>query len=514
MSLLARKNRTRRFELSNREKLETCEVTSAPSAKRAGAITVVGQIVKGGVQLVALVAFSHLLSPYDVGLIAMLLVFIMLGEMIREFGLLQAAIQTEKLSHAQASNLFWVNAGIGLTLTLGLMFAASSIATMYNEPALQAIAPWIALTFTINALQMQFQVRLARDLRFFALTVTDALSQIIGLATGLVAAVAGAGYWSLVVQILAVNLSILVQRVIIAGWWPGMPKREPGMGTLYRFGLHSSLAQLLQFAASNLDSYLIGMKWGASTLGIYNRAFQMYSVPANQLLAPLTNVALPLLSQQRHRGGDFYPLLWKAQVAISSILTFVFVVIASLAEPLVRIALGSDWIGAAPLLSILCIGGAVQIFNYMNYWAFLASGSTKQLLYHSLVSKPLMAICIVIGLLGGLQGVAWGYTVGLSSSWFIGLVWLKRCDSMPVKRFLTSGLHVLTSGAVGGVGAWMVVKLVYGHWHIGAVIVVGLAVAAISYIPLIMARPSIRALLIQVGRPVLLRLKAALRKNG
>jgi PST family polysaccharide transporter len=159
------------------------------SAKRAGAITIFGQLVKGVVQFVGLIAFSHLLTPRDIGLIAMLAVFLMLGETIRDFGLLQAAIQTPKLTRGQASNLFWSNALVGAVMSFSLVIAAPAVAIMYSEPALRGLAPWIALSFTINALQAQFQVHLARELRFVALTVTDAASQLIGLTAGLISAV-------------------------------------------------------------------------------------------------------------------------------------------------------------------------------------------------------------------------------------------------------------------------------------------------------------------------------------
>jgi PST family polysaccharide transporter len=477
------------------------------SAKRAGAVTIVGQFMKVAVQFVGLIAFSHLLSPFDVGLMAMLFVFLMLGELIRDFGLSQAAIQTAKLSHGHASNLFWSNTLIGLVMTAALVFAAPAVADMYSEPALRGLAPWIALSFPINALQTQFQVRLARDLRFVALTLTDVVSQTIGLAAGVVAALAGAGYWSLVIQMLSMSGSLLVQRALIAGWWPGRPRREPGMGALYSFGLHSGLAQLLNYGASNTDSYIIGIRWGASALGIYNRAFQMFVAPLNAFLAPLTNVALPLLSRQRHEGGDFYPLLWKAQVAISAGLTFVFALAASLAEPLVRIALGPAWDESATLLSILSIGGAVQVLTYMNFWAFLASGSARQLFHFSIVSKPLQAACIVVGSLGGLQGVAWGFTVGLATSWFVSLAWLKRCDAMPVSKFLRSGIHVLICGLVaGGVGGVLVTHLDTRLPTI-VLLIAGFSLVTSVYVPLLLSSASTRRLLVDISGPALARVK-------
>jgi polysaccharide transporter, PST family len=483
------------------------EVRGPTSAKRAGAITIAGQLVKTLVQFVGLIAFSHLLSPRDVGLIAMLSVFIMLGELLRDFGISQAAIQTKDLTHGQATNLFWSNTLIGVALTSALYLAAPAVAAMYGEPVLQSIAPWVGLSFTVNALQTQFQVQLARARRFAALTVTDATSQILGLAAGLTAALAGASYWSLVVQMLSIYTALLILRVIITRWWPGLPRREPGMAPLYLFGVHTGLSQLVQYVASNVDTYIIGVRWGAAPLGVYNRAFQMFSVPANQLLAPLTNVALPLLSQARHDGRDFYPLLWKAQMAISMALTFVFMLGASIAEPLVRIALGPAWHESATILAILSIGGAAQGLSYMAFWAFLASGNARQLLFHSLVTKPLLAACIVVGSLWGVQGVAWGFSTGLVLSWFISLTWLHRCDGMPAWKFMRSGVHVLMSGLIAGGLGWTFVT----HLSTGMPTVVSAAGGAVLasgvYALLVLSSASTRRFIAETSGPTRARLR-------
>ncbi len=484
-----------------------------PSAKRAGAVTLVGQLTKMTVQFAAIIAFSHLLSPRDIGLIAMLTVFISLGDIIRDCGLSQAAVQTPELAHGQASNLFWTNTLIGLVMTSGLSLAAPGVALLYSEPALRDIAPWVALCLTLNALQTQFQVRLIRDLRFTALSVTDISSQIIGLTGGLAAALAGAGYWALVIQMQCICGSLLVQRALIAGWWPGRPRREPGMAALYRFGMHSGLAQLLSYFASNTDSYIIGIRWGASALGIYSRAYQMYTVPVNSFISPLTNVALPHLSKQRHAGSDFYPLLWKAQVAISALITFLFVLTGSLAVLIVRLALGPAWASSAPLLSILSIAGAVQVLNYPTVWAFLASANAKQLLFNGLVTKSLLVASIAVGSLGGLEGVAWGFAGGTAMSWFISLAWLKRCDAMPISQFLRSGIHTLMCGLLSGGIVWILIDYYYTRVPIFILIVVGFAAATSLYVPLLMSNAAVREFLVDTARPILAKLKVLLRSK-
>lgn len=486
----------------------------ASTAKKAGAVTIAGQLVKVIIQFAGLIALSRLLSPRDVGLIAMLGVFLVLAELIRDFGLAQAAIQTPKLTHGQASNLFWIALSIGALLTLGLVLAAPAIAVMYSEPVLRTIAPWVAVCLIFNALQTQFQVRLARDYRFAALTITDAASQLIGLVAGLAAALAGAGYWSLVIQMLAGSISLLIQRVSVAGWLPGCPRREPGMVALYKFGIHSALAQLLGFAASNTSTYIIGIRWGASALGIYNRAFAMSAVPANQILAPLGNVALTLLSRRRHDGGDFYPMLWKAQVVLSVVLTFGFALAAALAEPVVRLALGPAWSESAILLSILSVGGAFQVLSNVAFWAFSASGNARHLFLSTLVTRPLVVVLVLVGAMGGLEGLVWGFSAGLVISWFISLAWLRRCDGMPVRGFLYSGLHVNLCGLIAGGTGWLFVYHLYPRIPILVLVAAGFLLVTGIYFSLLLLSSRERKLLREIITPTLSRVRSVRRRDG
>lgn len=493
---------------------DTAESPRSASAKRAGAVTLVGQLVKAVIQFAALVIFSHLLSPRDIGIFAMLVVIISLGELLRDFGLSQAAIQTKTLTQRQASNLFWSNVAIGIVLSVALYVGAPMVAGLYHEPALRGVAPWVALSFTINALQAQFQVRLARDLRFVALTATEASSQFIGLIAGLIAALAGAGYWSLVIQMLAIYTAVLVQRAAIAHWWPGLPGRTGGMVALYRFGLHSGLAQLVNYVGFNADSYVVGTRWGASALGIYNRAFQLFTVPANQLLAPLTNVILPFLSRRHHDGDDFYPFLLKVQIAISVVLTGVFAIGASLADPIVTIVLGPSWHESAALLSMLSIGGAVHVLSYVTFWAYLGSGNAQPLFHSALVTRSILVLCIVTGSMMGLMGVAVGFTTGLVVAWFINLAWLKRCDNMPASVFLRAGIHVLLCGAVAGGVGWIIVGHLVGGISATASLAIGIPTVLLVYGSLVTSSQPVRTLFRDTVRPAVTRVAKSIHQKN
>ena len=55
--------------------------------------------------------------------------------------------------------------------------------------------------------------------------------------------------------------------------------------------------QLISYGTKNVDNIAIGVVWGAGPLGYYDRAYQLLMAPLNQINAPMTRVALPVLSR-------------------------------------------------------------------------------------------------------------------------------------------------------------------------------------------------------------------------
>jgi PST family polysaccharide transporter len=143
----------------------------------------------------------------------------------------------------------------------------------------------------------------------------------------------------------------------------------------------------------------------------------------------------------------------------------------------------------------------------MGYWAFLASGNAGQLLRATMVTRSLLVLCIVIGSLGGLEGVAWGFTTGLTIAWFVNLAWLKRCDSMPVLAFLRSGIHVLLSGLVAGAVGWIFLSGFNSSVPPAFLLFAGSVLVMAIYIPLIMANRTARSLFREAIGPAIARLR-------
>ncbi len=199
---------------------------------RGGAITFGAQGFKVAIQFGTVMILSRLLPPQAFGLLAMVAALTEIFEQIKDFGLSAATIQKTDITHDQVTALFWINSAAGVAVALALFAGAPLIAQFYGQPELTDITRWLAVAFIISGATTQHWALLRRQMRFKTVAWIDVGSELLGMATAVVAALAGAGFWALVAQRLASSGAVMLATWSTSRWRPGWPRRCPGMKSL------------------------------------------------------------------------------------------------------------------------------------------------------------------------------------------------------------------------------------------------------------------------------------------
>ena len=456
-------------------------------ATRGALVTIGAQLLRMGIQLASVVTLARLLDPHDYGLIAMVLAIIGVGEILRDFGLSSAAVQAESLSRAQRTTLFWLNTGIGGALALVVLLGSPLIAAFYGRPELVAIASALSVTFVFNGAATQYRASLVRDLRFTTLARVDITAAALALVVAIVGALAGLGYWALVAQQLTSVGALLVLLVAAARWAPGIPRRGTPVRSLVGFGGNVVLSQLIGYVSNNVDSVIIGYRFGAAPLGIYSRAFQLLMTPLNQVRSPLTSVALPVLSRLSAEPERFARAVNLGQLALGYSLVPALAIVIGTGESITHLFLGDEWMSAAPVLRLLAVAGTFQLLAFVGYWVYLSRSLTGVLVRYSLVSSLIRIVCVIVGSQWGIVGVAWGYAIAPALSWPVSLWWLSRHTPLPTARLYAGAGRILAGAALGSAAAWVATSMAHDLVSIAqvglAVLAVALAYAALALVP-------------------------------
>ncbi|MGV9194810.1 lipopolysaccharide biosynthesis protein [Microbacterium sp. MC2] len=454
----------------------------ARSAARGALFTFSAQAAKMLLQLASVVVLSRLLSPHDYGLLAIVLVVVGMGEIFRDFGLTSASIQAPTLTRGQRDNLFWINAGIGLLLTGVMFLLAQPIEALTGQPEIVGMVHWLSLMFLLNGLTTQHRASLMRDLRFRALAIVDVTAASTALGVAIVAALMGTAYWALVLQQLTNGVVVLAGALAAGRWLPRWYSRRHSVRSLISFGWNIVATNLLVYGGSQLDTIIIGLKFGPTSLGLYNRAYQLVMTPLSQVRAPMKGVALPVLSRVQQDPPRFDVYITSAQLALGYVLGIPLALIAALSDPVVRVMLGPQWTEATPIISLFATAGLLTTLAFVGYWVYLARGLGRQLFVYTIVTTCIKIVCIVTGSFFGVLGVAIAFAVAPAISWPLSLFWLSRITPMPTRQLYAGASRILITAAAAAAAAWGASQLVTTHDAVAMLavgVIAGLAAASL-----------------------------------
>lgn len=380
--------------------------------RRGVAWTLGGQWVGYAVQVGTIAVLARLLTPDDFGLIAMVLAVTALLDQFRSLGLSQAVVQREKLSWAQMDSLFWINGLVGVVLAGLLAAGGPLLAAFYGRDELVMVSLALAGGYLLSGFAIQHQALLSRQMRFAVLARRSVSARLAASIVAVVAALLGAGYWSLVLQQIA---SVLLSAIVVwtaVRWVPGRPRELRSTLPLVRFGAGVSAAALMNTLARQADNIIIGRVLGAGPLGIYSRAYALLMLPLRQMKDPIGVVVVPVLSALTPEPARYRRVYRAALAGVCHIGLPGMALLAVVAGPLIDVLLGDQWTAAVPVFQVLALAGICQVVSATTGWLFVSSGRTGAYAAWAAVSSVLTVASFVVGVRWGLQGVAWAYAIG------------------------------------------------------------------------------------------------------
>ncbi len=424
-------------------------------AVRSGFARLCGQAINFALRIGSMVALARLLDPADFGLVAMVAVVTGIYGLFVTGGLSTATVQKAKITHEQISTLFWINLLIGMILTLLSVVIAPLLAAFYREPRLLWVTVAMGTGFLFNAAGVQHSALLERQLRYLALTVIDTVSQLVSIVVGIGMAIAGFGYWALVIASIVLPAISTGLKWVTTGWVPGMPCWDVGIRSMLRFGGTVTLNSVIAYISYNLEKVLLGRFWGPDALGIYGRAYQLINIPTENLNSAIGGIAFSALSRLQDDPIRLKTYFLKGYSLVVSLTIPISLFSALFADDIVLILLGPKWREAAIIFRLLT--PTILIFGMINpfSWLLFAIGLQERSLAIALVIAPLVVAAYFIGLPYGPTGVAFAYSAAMTLWLVPHIVWC-LCGTMisprdlllPLGRPFISGL-VAAAFAVG-----------------------------------------------------------------
>jgi len=233
--------------------------------------------------------------------------------------------------------------------------------------------------------------------------------------------------------------------------------------------------------AYNAEKILLGRFWGTASLGFYSRAYQLATLPVQQLIGAVHMVAFSVLSRMQGDAQRLQRAYLKSLSIIVSLTVPVVIGTALFSDEVVLITLGQKWNGVAPVLRLL--SPTVLVFALVNpfSWFLRSTGRVTRSLKIALLIAPVVIFGILLGLRYGPSGVAVGYSTAMLLLFVPVVACAIHGTGITSPDYWDAIKRPLISGVLGGVTGWLVKFAFHSALSPLAILIVGLTASFAVY---------------------------------
>jgi PST family polysaccharide transporter len=340
--------------------------------------------------------------------------------------------------------VFWMTLCFTAVLATVWILSRSAIASWFHAPALAPYIVVISLAVVVSGIGAVPQSLLQKALRYRDFAIVESAGSLAQAAVSVTLAVGGYGIWSLIWGYFAQETVKTVAFFWYARFTPRLRWSASAATAALRFGLPVLGDRVLSFLTLSSDRAIIGKLLGPAPLGVYVLAIEIASFPGRRVVLVLARVLFPALSELQSDVQRMAQAYQRVARTLSLVLVPAFVGLACVADDLVRVLFGSQWLAVTGPLRLLCLAGVVTALLAPAGSVPYGRGRPDVAFYLSILTALVIPAAIIVGASGGL----WYAALAHSLAWAVLLPVMVATQS----RLLQLSARSLSKEYAAGIG--------------------------------------------------------------
>jgi len=397
------------------------------------------------------VLLARILSPTEIGIYSMTLVFVNFASVFRDFGVTQYLQREDDLTPDKIRSATGMVFTTSWLIALGLYLSSGALGAWFDEPEIVPVMQVLALGFAFIPFGAVTNALLTREFQAEKQAWVNAAGTISFCVACLVLAKMGFGAlslaWANLINILACVLAFAMVRPRDLPWLPSFKHWR----SVARFGLGSLLSNSATAINNAIPDVLLGKLGSAAQVGLLSRANSTVQIFIHVAGSTVSYGAISYLAQTFHRGESLVPVLTRATVLLTGVGWAALALTAVLGHDIVLALYGPTWLEAVPaILPLTLAAAAMMAFHYIPM-AVTAIGRPY------LSAIPILATLLArVGFAvmlydGSLVGFAWTLCAATFASTPLVAIQQSRCFGLGMghllRALLPSAVVALGSGA-------------------------------------------------------------------
>lgn len=410
--------------------------------------------------LATMAIVSRLMTPAEVGLFLVGSSLVILVEAFRDFGVASYLIQekdlTPEVTRSAATLIGLMSLALGGLVVLGAGLAARA----YDMPDLARIIRIAALAFMLAPISNPLLALMKRDMNFAAVARIGIAAAAVNALVTIGLAICGYGAFSFAWgAVMAAATTAAGAALCRPDWWIFRPTLRHWRQIL-PFGAWTTIVTLLGMLFDAMPRLILGRVLDFAAVGLLARAVSLTQLPDKVLLGAVPPVVLPALSARIRAGESIAGPYLLGLSLITAIQWPALLGLALLADPIVRLLLGPQWLEVIPLVRIVALAAMILAPVYLAFPVLVSVGRVREMALVSLVALPVAMAAIWLASPFGLTAVAWSLIPANAANVLPLLVLVRRHVGF---RWAELGRVVLRSALVAGCAAMAPAGMVLLH---------------------------------------------------
>ncbi|MDR1742811.1 MAG: lipopolysaccharide biosynthesis protein [Dysgonamonadaceae bacterium] len=378
------------------------------------------------VNLLAGLILLWILSPEDYGIIAVLSIFTASAIILQDSGFSAALINKKAFRHEDFNAVFWFNIFVGVALYTVLFFCAPLIADFYNKPALTNVARVYLLWFVFGSAGSTHFSVLHKKLMAKEKAKIEIAALLIASAIGIGLAVAGLGYWALVGNTVSHGFLLMLLRWHYSPWRPTLSFHFSPLRKMLPFSSKILLTNLFSVVSGNIFSNILGILKGFDVTGLYSQGKKWSDMGSTFVWNTVNSVSQPVLAEVADDNSRQKNIFRKMLRFVSFVSFPLMFGLALIAPELLSMIADGKWMGAAPVLQILCVWGAFMPLNNLYSSMMISRGKSNIHLACTITISTVQLVAVFITAHYGLYPMLAAYVAINMSGLFLWQYFAKR----------------------------------------------------------------------------------------
>lgn len=433
------------------------------TAVRSAGAAIAGQTANFILSMGSVVILARLLSPADFGVVTMVTTF---GLLFRSFGLTgftELIVQREDLTARLTANLFWIEVGVGALLTVAFAGSGSLLSHFYHNELVSRVAFGMSPMIILGCLGWIHLGLLQRAMQFRCTALISFSGQIALVVVSIGFALAGFHYWALVWGIVAQSAVSTLGAWIMCPWMPSWPRRVPGTQSGLKFAASVYSHYALNYLTRNTDNLLVGWRFGASMLGFYKKAYDLFVLPESQLLAPMSAVVVSTLSRSRNDREQFERYFLGAISVMALLGMGLGADFALVGKDIIRLLLGPGWDEAGRIFALFGPGIGAMLLYETHGWIHLSIGRPERWFFWGLIEFLCTGSLFLVMLHWGPSGIALAWTLSFFLLMFPGFWYAGKPIGLGLGRSMSVIWRFFLASALAGGATALIERSIPHH---------------------------------------------------